>query len=58
MARGRPRTTAGPAPATQRGRRANNQPQIPFAYKLVLNQWLLSLFNLKRFEELAEPLRN
>jgi hypothetical protein len=31
---------------------------MPFAYKLVLNQWLLSLFNVKRFEELAEPLRN
>lgn len=31
---------------------------IPFAYKLVLNQWLLSLFNVKRFEELAEPLLN
>jgi hypothetical protein len=30
----------------------------PFAYKLVLNQWLLSLFNAKRFEDLAEPLRN
>jgi hypothetical protein len=39
-------------------RRANNRPQVPFAYKLVLNQWLLSLFNVKRFEELAEPLRN
>ena len=22
-----------------------------FAYKLVLNQWLLSLFNAKRFED-------
>jgi hypothetical protein len=31
---------------------------VPFAYKLVLHQWLLSLFNVKRFEELAEPLRN
>src|SRR5688572_27032241 len=31
---------------------------IPFAYKLVLNQWLLSLFNVKRFEELAESLLN
>ena len=27
-------------------------------YKLVLNQWLLSLFNANRFEDLAEPLRN
>lgn len=39
-------------------RRPNNRPQVPFAYKLVLNQWLLSLFNVKRFEDLAQPLRN
>ena len=39
-------------------RRASNKPQVRFAYKLVLNQWLLSLFNVKRFEELAEHLRN
>ena len=39
-------------------RRANNQPQVPFARKLVLNQWLLSMFNVKRFEDLAEHLRN
>ncbi len=31
---------------------------MPFAYKLVLNQWLLSLFNVRRFEDLAEHLRN
>jgi hypothetical protein len=34
------------------------KPVTPFAYKLVLNQWLLSLFTAKRFEDLAEPLRN
>ena len=34
------------------------RPQVPFAHKLVLNQWLLSLFNVKRFEDLAEHLRN
>ena len=34
------------------------KPQVPFTRKLVLNQWLLSLFNVKRFEELAEHLRN
>jgi len=60
MPRGRPRkTAAGVAPAatsTQRGR-ANSRPQAPFASKLVLNQWLLSLFNVKRFEDLAEHLR-
>ena len=32
--------------------------QVPFVYKLVLNQWLLSLFGVKRFEDLAEHLRN
>lgn len=37
---------------------ANKKPQVPFAYKLVLNQWLLSLFNVKRFEVLAEHLRS
>jgi hypothetical protein len=58
MPRGRPRQTAGAAAPVTRGRSANNRPQVPFAYKLVLNQWLLSLFNVKRFEELAEPLRN
>ncbi len=39
-------------------RRTKKKPQVPFAYKLVLNQWLLSLFTVKRFEELAEPLQN
>ena len=32
--------------------------QVPFVHKLVLNQWLLSLFDVKRFEQLAEHLRN
>lgn len=40
-----------------RRRRANNRPSVPFNRKLVLNQWLLSLFNVKRLEDLAEPLR-
>ncbi len=39
-------------------RRANGRPQVPFVHKLVLNQWLLSLFDVKRFEQLAEHLRN
>ena len=34
------------------------KPGLAFAHKLVLNRWLLSLFNVKRFEELAELLRN
>jgi hypothetical protein len=55
MPRGRSRLNAATAP---RARRANNRPQVPFAYKLVLNQWLLSLFGARRFEELAEPLRD
>ena len=39
-------------------RHTNNRPHVPFASKLVLNQWMLSLFNVRRFEELAEHLRN
>ena len=39
-------------------RRAKNRPQVPFIRKLVLNQWLLSLFNVRRFEELAGHLRD
>jgi len=34
------------------------KPQVKFVHKLALNQWLLSLFDVKRFEELAEHLRN
>ncbi len=44
---------------TCRAARPRQQPpHVPFAYKLVLNQWLLPLFNVKRFEDLAEHLRN
>ena len=57
MPRGRPRNTAAGVPAVAR-HRANSRPQVPFVYKLVLHQWLLSLFNVKRFEDLAEHLRN
>ena len=32
--------------------------QIPFTHKLVLNQWMLSLFGVERFEVLAEHLRD
>lgn len=56
MPRGR-RNAATTEAATPR-RRANNRPQVPFPYKLVLNQWLLSLFNVEHFEQLAEHLRN
>ena len=44
--------------ARKKAKASPKKPQIPFAHKLVLNQWLLSLFNVKRFEELAEHLRN
>ena len=65
MPRGRPRRQpadgTGTLPAVAapgRARRANNRPQVPFAFKLVLNQWILSLFNVKRFEDLAKMLRD
>jgi len=62
MARGRPRRNpAEPTPATAPPAprpRNNNRPQVPFPYKLVLNQWLLSLFSVGRFEDLAQHLRN
>jgi hypothetical protein len=32
--------------------------QVKFVHKLALNQWLLSLFDVQRFEQLAEHLRN
>lgn len=61
MPRGRPRknpeSTVSAAPTARRGR-PSTRPQVRFADKLVLNQWLLSLFNVKRFEDLVEPLRN
>jgi hypothetical protein len=59
--KGTRRTTAAAASGTTTAaprRRGNNQPQVPFPYKLVLNHWLLSLFNVDRFENLAEHLKN
>lgn len=38
--------------------RSNAQIQIPFSNKLVLNQWILSLFNVKSLKEIADILRN
>lgn len=35
-----------------------SRPQIPFTAKLILNQWILSLFGATTFEELADPLRD
>jgi hypothetical protein len=61
MAREGPKKNAATdtaAGSTTQRSRTNNRSQVPFAYKLVLNQWVLSLFNVKRFEDLAEHLRN
>ena len=41
-----------------KSRRPLKKPSVQFFHKLVLNQWLLSLFNVQRFEELAEHLRD
>lgn len=60
MPRGRPRrdaaaaATAAPSPR----KRATGKPQIPFVHKLALNRWLLSLFDVQKFEQLADHLRN
>ena len=43
----------GDVMAKGKRRVSRKKPQVPFVQKLVLNQWLLSLFNVKRFEELA-----
>ena len=42
-------------PTTRVTRRTS---QVPFADKLVLNQWLLSLFNVRSFGDLAKHLRD
>ena len=39
-------------------RTTRKTPQMSFSKKLVLNQWLLSLFKAKRFEDLIAPFRN
>jgi hypothetical protein len=54
MPRDRPGTSQKVSGATKRANRA----QVPFVDKLVLNQWILSLFNVKSFEQLAEILRD
>src|SRR4051812_36822046 len=43
--------------ATKR-KAASRAVPTPFAYRLVLNQWLLSLFDVKALDDLAEHLRN
>ena len=59
MPRGRPRRNpAAPAAASRARRRPVAPPPLPFAYRLVLNRWLLSLFNVEKFEDLAAHLKN
>ena len=41
-----------------RARTANRRPPVPFNRKLVLHQWLLGLFGIDRFDQLAEHLRD
>ena len=41
-----------------RGRTATARASLPFNRKLVLNQWLLGLFGVERFDELAEYLKD
>ena len=44
--------------ARRKARASRKKPQVPFAHKLVLNQWVLSLFKVKHFGDLADHLRN
>lgn len=39
-------------------RRRTTTPSVPFVYKLVLNQWILALFGVEKFDKLAEIVRN
>ncbi|GIX36491.1 MAG: type III restriction endonuclease subunit R [Lysobacteraceae bacterium] len=41
-----------------RKRQSIKRPVVPFNHKLVLHQWLLGLFGVERFDELAEHLRD
>ncbi|GAB6062694.1 DEAD/DEAH box helicase family protein [Deferrisoma palaeochoriense] len=41
-----------------RGRKRTPRPSVPFNRKLVLNRWLLGLFGVERFDQLAEHLRD
>jgi len=46
------------SPKRGSGRRRKPQAQVRFNRKLVLNQWLLSLFGVERFDQLAGHLRD
>lgn len=38
--------------------RRNSRPSLPFDQKLVLHHWILSLFGVERFDQLADTLRD
>jgi len=42
----------------RRRRATRKKPQLPFGNKLVLNQWLLSLFKVTQFDDLVAPFRS
>ena len=44
--------------AKKTAKATRKKPQVPFVRKLVLNQWVLSLFDVQHFEELAKDLRD
>lgn len=50
--------SGGPLPVSTPSRSLNSRPMIPFVNKLVVNQWLLSLFGVQKLEQIAEHLRD
>jgi len=38
-------------------RKSRKKPKVPFPHKLILNQWILSLFNVRDFDQLASVLK-
>src|SRR5690554_6959115 len=59
MPRGRPRKNDAASPrAAARGRAAAARASLPFNRKLALNQWLLGLFGVERFDQLAAHLKD
>ncbi|MCA3187914.1 MAG: DEAD/DEAH box helicase family protein, partial [Cupriavidus sp.] len=59
MPRGRPRKNDAASPrAAAHGRAAAARASLPFNRKLALNQWLLGLFGVERFDQLAAHLKD
>ena len=59
MTRGRPRkNNAGSSRIGGRGRTVTARASLPFNRKIVLNQWLLGLFGVERFDQLAAHLKD